>query len=87
MEKYLITGSAGFVAEYFVRYLEENRIKSNILGIDINSPLFFYNNFKYVKLYFLKLNLLEKNQVENAIYNFNPDYLLKLKTINPERKM
>ncbi len=33
--KFLITGFSGFVSDYFLDFLENNKIQSIVLGIDI----------------------------------------------------
>src|SRR4030042_5349402 len=78
MEKYLITGFSGFVSRFFIEFLEHNKINSNILGIDIYTPNLNIGNLKYVKVNFEKIDLLEKDNVKNIIYQFQPDFILHL---------
>ena len=78
MKKYLITGFSGFVSFHFLSYLENNKIFSQILGIDIIEPYFNFSGFKYVKFRFEKINLLDKDSIENIIFQFQPDCILHL---------
>ncbi len=78
MEKYLITGFSGFVSRYFLDYLERNGINAQVLGVDLLSPHFDIYNYKTVQCTFEKLDLLDKNQVDNIIYQFQPQYILHL---------
>ncbi len=78
MKKFLITGFSGFVSHHFLLYLEELGHSSKVMGIDVNQPGFSYQAFKYVKCSFEKIDLLNKNQVDNIIYQFQPDYVLHL---------
>ena len=78
MEKYLITGFSGFVSKHFLELLEEKKEQVKVVGIDINNPEFSFTNLKYVKCVFYQIDLLDKNQVDNVIYNFQPNYILHL---------
>lgn len=78
MKKYLITGFSGFVSRHFLEYLENNKIRASIKGLDIHNPDFRQEGFKYIKCDFEKIDLLHKNAVENIIFNFQPDFILHL---------
>ncbi len=78
MNKYLITGFSGFVSKYFLDYLANENIKVEVLGVDLLSPKFKLNEFKNVKCIFEKVNLLDKAQVDNLIYQFQPHYIIHL---------
>jgi GDP-4-dehydro-6-deoxy-D-mannose reductase len=78
MDKYLITGFSGFVARHFLEYLESLDHHVSVLGIDINRPEFDYNHFKKVQCSFDRIDLLDKDQVDNVIYQFQPNYILHL---------
>lgn len=78
MEKFMITGFAGFVSKHFIEYLETLETNVAVLGIDINQPEFNIINYRYVSCNFRNINLLDKNQVDNIIYEFQPDYILHL---------
>ena len=77
-EKILITGFSGFVSKYFVDYMESNNIESYILGVDINSNVINLHNFKYVKIDFEKVDLLDKVKIKDILFRFSPDYILHL---------
>ncbi len=77
-EKYLITGFSGFVSRHFLIYLEENKISSDVLGIDINQADFDFLNFKFVSCNFQKTDLLNKTEVEKIISEFKPNHVLHL---------
>ncbi len=76
MEKYLITGYSGFVSRHFLEYLEQKTIKSEVMGIDINKPDINHSLFNYAKLNFERCDLLDKDKVENIMYQFQPDYVV-----------
>lgn len=78
MEKYLITGFSGFVSKHFLEFLESLNTNVAVIGIDINLPEFDYVHYKYVRCSFIKIDLLDKNQVDNIIYIFQPAYILHL---------
>lgn len=78
MEKFLITGFSGFVSKYFLEYLESLETNVDVIGIDINYPEFDILEFKHVRCSFRKIDLLDKNQVDNIIYLFQPNYILHL---------
>ncbi len=78
MKKYLITGFTGFVSKYFIDFLEQNKIFSEILGLDIIEPQFAIKNYNYTKWNFVKLDLLNKDKLNNIVYQFNPDYIIHL---------
>lgn len=77
-EKYLITGFSGFVSRHFLEYLEKNRIRANVKGLDIIDPDFRRENFRSVKFEFEKIDLLDKEKIENVLSEFQPDYILHL---------
>jgi GDP-4-dehydro-6-deoxy-D-mannose reductase len=78
IDKYLVTGFSGFVSKHFLEHLENNKIPAHVLGIDINDPDFDFKHFKYVSCDFQKIDLLNKTQVENIIFQFKPNYVLHL---------
>ena len=77
MDKYLITGSSGFVGRHFLDYLEDNKIKCQVLGLDLDamSP---HREFEYVKLTTDSVDLLNQSDLERIIYDFQPNYILHL---------
>jgi GDP-4-dehydro-6-deoxy-D-mannose reductase len=78
MKKIIITGFNGFVSRHFVDYLEASKIKTEILGVDINPLETDFTNYKYVNSGFVQLDLLERDRLENLLYSFQPDYILHL---------
>ncbi len=78
MEKYLITGFSGFVAKHFLDYLDEKEVPAYVLGVDLHRPEFNIYGFKYVRCSFEKTDLLNKDEVDNIIYQFQPSYILHL---------
>ncbi len=78
MEKYLITGFSGFVSHHFLEYLERNAINAQVLGVDLLVPHFDTSTYRHIKCSFEKVDLLDKNQVDNIVYQFQPEYILHL---------
>lgn len=78
MKKYLITGFSGFVSQYFLKYLDERGVPARVLGVDILSPGFDYKKYNNITCDFERIDLLDKNQVDNLLYQFQPDYILHL---------
>jgi len=78
MEKYLITGFSGFVAKHFLDFLDEQQIPAYVLGVDIHRPEFNMYGFKHVRCSFEQTDLLNKDQVDDIIYQFHPAYILHL---------
>lgn len=77
MDKYLITGSSGFVAQHFLDFLEDNQIQCEVLGVDLKAvtPT---RQFKYVKIQNKDVDLLNYEQLEETILSFKPDFILHL---------
>jgi GDP-4-dehydro-6-deoxy-D-mannose reductase len=82
MNKFLITGFSGFVSRHFLKYLESNKIKATIVGLDIRNPESINESFKYIKYDFKKLDLLQKDYVDDIIGEFKPDYILHLASLS-----
>jgi len=78
MKKYLITGFSGFVSWHFLQHLEFLEVPVQVFGVDLLGPDFDYTHFKYAGCRFEKIDLLDKNQVDNLLYQFQPDYILHL---------
>ena len=78
MDKYLITGFSGFVAKHFLEFLEKQKMPAFVLGIDIHSPEFNIDEFNYIQCSFEQADLLNKDQVDSIIYQFQPNYILHL---------
>jgi GDP-4-dehydro-6-deoxy-D-mannose reductase len=77
MEKYLITGYAGFVSRHFLEFLEKNRIESEVLGIDLQDATGL-PKFRHVSPCFQKLDLTECDSLAGILTQFKPDYILHL---------
>ena len=77
MKKYLITGFSGFVSMHFLDYLDSLLCPVKVLGVDVNEP---ENNpvYEFVEYNFLKLNLLDKEDVAKMLSSFQPDFILHL---------
>lgn len=87
MKKILITGFSGFVAFYFLDYLNNvvaKNEKIEVLGIDLNPPVDFDEdyNFQNIHTRFLSLNLMDFSALEIAITSFSPDYILHLASLS-----
>jgi GDP-4-dehydro-6-deoxy-D-mannose reductase len=78
MDKYLITGFSGFVSKHFLELLEKNGENAAVLGIDLHEPTFDVKGFRHLKCSFERLDLLDKEKMQNAIYQFQPKYVLHL---------
>jgi GDP-4-dehydro-6-deoxy-D-mannose reductase len=78
MIKYLITGFSGFVAKHFLDHLEDVKTPAYILGIDLYAPSFDIHSFKYIHCSFEQTNLLNKDELDNAIYQFQPTHIVHL---------
>ncbi len=78
MDKYLITGFSGFVAKHFLDFLDQQQIPAYVLGVDIHKPEFNIYGFQHVRCSFEKTDLLNKDEVDNIIYQFQPTYILHL---------
>lgn len=77
MDKFIITGCSGFVGRHFLDYLEDNQIKCEVLGLDI-APMIPHRSFVYVKLSTECVDLLNQQDIERIVYEFNPQYILHL---------
>jgi GDP-4-dehydro-6-deoxy-D-mannose reductase len=78
MDKYLITGFSGFVSRHFLEFLENQEEIVGVLGIDLHEPPFDINGFRHLKCGFEQLDLLDKEKIQNAIYQFQPTYIIHL---------
>jgi GDP-4-dehydro-6-deoxy-D-mannose reductase len=76
MDKYLITGFSGFVSRHFLHYLDTLEEPVAVLGVDLHGPDFSLGNFLHVTCTFEKLDLLDKEAMQNAIFQFQPNYIL-----------
>ena len=75
----LITGFSGFVARHFIEYLCKNKYQYNILGIDIKSPTYCFDEIDYGgTICFEECNMLDEKHLMDIISSFSPDYVLHL---------
>ena len=77
MIKILITGASGFVSRYFIDFLEQNQIKSAVLGIDV-FPMEIPTDLNNVSVEFYQCDLLNSSEIDTILYQFRPDYILHL---------
>jgi len=78
VDKYLITGFSGFVSRHFLELLDKQEEAVGVLGIDLHEPQFDISGFHHVKCGFERLDLLDKEKMQNAIYQFQPTYIIHL---------
>ena len=78
MDKYLITGYAGFVSRHFLEYLDANEPHASVKGLDVQEPEFQQSSFKNIRVNFEKTDLLDQDRVESIILNFQPDFIVHL---------
>jgi GDP-4-dehydro-6-deoxy-D-mannose reductase len=69
--KYLITGFSGFVSRHFLDFLENQGQQASVLGIDMRTPDFSLSQYANIQC-------LHKDNLENAICRFQPDFILHL---------
>jgi GDP-4-dehydro-6-deoxy-D-mannose reductase len=77
-DRFLVTGFSGFVSKHFLDFLESEKKEVHIVGVDLYPPSFDIKNFNYVKCDFLKVDLLNKAELEKVIAEFKPNYVLHL---------
>lgn len=77
MKKFLITGVSGFVGQHFIDFLESNRVKAHVLGVDLaeNKSV---RDCTYVTQSFKQIDLLCGHEIERVLFEFQPDYVLHL---------
>lgn len=78
MNTYLITGFSGFVSRHFLEYLNEHEPGAKVLGVDTMSPDLDCGAYQNISCRFEKLDLLDRPQADNLIYQFQPRYVLHL---------
>lgn len=77
--KILITGFSGFVSRHFLRYLYDNGIDAEIIGIDAAVPQFDYTELgDRIGIEFFQMDLLDKKELESVVRRFSPEYILHL---------
>ncbi|MFY7965552.1 MAG: GDP-mannose 4,6-dehydratase [Chitinophagaceae bacterium] len=80
--KILITGFSGFVAEYFIEYLNKVEVNCKVLGISRTAPKLNLDNFANLEVTVKQLDLLNKSEVENVIQDFKPEFVLHLASVS-----
>jgi GDP-4-dehydro-6-deoxy-D-mannose reductase len=78
MKKFLITGICGFVGRHFLEFLERNKMPSVVMGLDIQVPKFKIHGFNNMEFTFKKIELLNKEETDKIVSDFQPDYILHL---------
>ena len=80
MQKYLITGYAGFVGYHFIAHLNNiAQEKISVLGIDINTPSDFLDwNFNNLEISHKSINLMDLGDVRSVIKKFKPTNVVHL---------
>ena len=78
MKKILITGGAGFVGYYFIKYLEDVKEHADILCLDLNAPGFHIPDSETIKVRFIAIDLLNNGDLRQALTAFQPEYILHL---------
>lgn len=77
--KIVVTGFSGFVARHFIQYLYNKGNEAEILGIDINEPLYDYESMKdTLHIQFQKVDLLNATDLRHHLESFVPEYVLHL---------
>ncbi|MCM1321735.1 MAG: GDP-mannose 4,6-dehydratase [Bacteroides sp.] len=80
MQKYLVTGYAGFVGYHFIAYL--NSIAKeiiSILGLDVNIPNDFSKwDFQNLIIEHCSINLMNLDEVRSTVMNFKPTHIVHL---------
>lgn len=77
MDKFLVTGCSGFVGMHFLDYLEDEKIRCEVVGIDLEymKP---HREFHYVDLKSDCVDLLNQSDIERIIFEYQPNYILHL---------
>jgi len=56
--------------------LENRRENASILGVDLHPPSFRTNDFHHIRCDFEAMDLLNKDVVQNVVYQFQPNYVV-----------
>lgn len=78
MDRYLITGVAGFVGRHFLELLEGRGEACLVRGLDMAPPAFADGPWRAVRFDFEQADLLENGRIEAVVRDFRPDYVLHL---------
>jgi len=79
MTRFLITGVNGFVAQYFLEYLEKHNNAAEVLGLDIG-PTCVYRST--LPLSYRQVDLTEGDTIRKILADFRPHYILHLAAIS-----
>jgi nucleoside-diphosphate-sugar epimerase len=71
MEKILVIGGSGFIGTNLINYLGSKAV--DILNLDINDP-----KIEGHKTYWKKVDICDKECLEQSIFEFSPDYIIHL---------
>lgn len=77
MKKFLVTGVSGFVGQHFLDFLEQNRIRSRVLGVDLSGSG-AKRSYDHLSVSFKQIDLLHGHEIERVLFEFQPDYILHL---------
>ncbi len=78
-KRFLITGFSGFVGRHFLHYLYEKEEEMDIMGIDIQKPLFDFSLYAdRLNIQFVEVNLLDGVKLKSVLNQFKPQYILHL---------
>ena len=77
MNKYLITGSSGFVSWYLLKYINKIEVGATVLGLD-TQPNFYINEFENINYYHKIVNLLNKDTIKEIISDLKPNFVIHL---------
>lgn len=80
MQRYLITGYAGFVGYHFITHLNSiTKEKISVLGIDINTPHDFSDwSCENLEISHKAIDLMNREEVKSVISDFKPTHVVHL---------
>ena len=77
MKRIVVTGSSGFVGQHFIKWLEQSELIYEVLGLDMAPPP-THCPYTYIKVTYQQVDLLNREVIETALDEFDPDYILHL---------
>jgi GDP-4-dehydro-6-deoxy-D-mannose reductase len=80
--KILITGINGFVAQHFLAFLTTQEENFTVLGIGRSEPSFDIKQFASLNITYVKVDLLNREDVGEVLKKFKPQYLIHLASIS-----
>jgi GDP-4-dehydro-6-deoxy-D-mannose reductase len=78
VNRLLITGFSGFVSRHYLEYLDSQQAEIEVLGVGRNAPAFSFAHFKHARCSFRRLDLLDKDGVEQLVDDYRPTHVLHL---------